>query len=173
MRAAGITYDFTIRAWRNIRAQDIQRVFRGYSSRRKFYRDAIEAVMKCRARVCLQRWYRWYASIGRRFLLLQLIQEIQLSIKRPSFYIDPVIFYLIQKKSCYSTLSCFTMRYPEFAGVPCVDPAPLRNSFSPLQSHLAECVEFKNSNAESIATSRYVKTVKFSKSRHYRFGPPR
>lgn len=99
---------------------EIQRIWRGYIKRKQLGHHFILQIIRSRAIILLQRWWKYHNLIKRRYDLLSLIEKKCHDICDKRLYLDSLIFYKllrIYQRPQQSSLQS----YPEYRGIPIID----------------------------------------------------
>lgn len=120
---------------------EIQRIWRGYISRKLKSKAFIEKIIEQRARIVIQRWWRYHNNIKRRFDLLRFINLKCHEIKENKLYLDTLVYYQLLRvfhRPEQTPLNTF----PEYRGIPLIDNKTGNLYLQPL---------IKNLNNENIS----------------------
>lgn len=162
-----VAHDWSSFVVRKYSAVLIQKSWRAHKSRISMSSILLLQLLRRRASVVIQRWYRWKSSITKRFKLLKTINESVASIIENCFYIDAKIFYFLQKYPSFSMLTHRVRKFPEFRGIPVFEVGSLR--FSVLDRYFARSKEAP----KTIPLSENLDIFLDTSMPHLRIGPPK
>lgn len=120
---------------REVSAIAIQAFWRGLFIRKQKSNQLMERVLKKRAVVAIQRWWRIQNGLKRRFALLHQMHGTCRELVEPAFYMDLWSFFWLLRQRVLPGISSSLAIFPEFRGVPHVNKDG-RALFRPFRSDI-------------------------------------
>lgn len=99
---------------RGAAAAEIQRVWRGARRRSVMANMLISILLKRRAAVAVQRWWRYRSTLYRRFQLLSQLSEASAAVTTPFLFLDPWTYYLLIRCRRRCEVPYSMTHFPEF-----------------------------------------------------------